>query len=188
MTTRIREYRKLRGMTLHYLAQKVGTTAQTIQRLETGTMTVSLDWLHRIAEVLGMPAAALLVTDTTASVPILGCLDAHGEVLTTHVEIQPKTLSMVVAIPDPVAARVSEAIASFAPDTVLIGNKIEFDPELLLETRMSLVGFRSGRIVFRRVTCNGHSIVLEAVQGTADDIPAVDIEWVAPIMMAVQYF
>ena len=58
MSTRIREFRKLRGMTLQYLAQKVGTTAQTIQRLETGNMTVSLDWLRRIADVYGVPAAA----------------------------------------------------------------------------------------------------------------------------------
>ena len=76
MSTRIREFRKLRGMTLNYLAQKVGTTAQTIQRLETGNMTVSLDWLQRIADVFGLPAAALLVTDTTSSVPVLGDLAA----------------------------------------------------------------------------------------------------------------
>ena len=189
MSTRIREFRKLRGMTLQYLAQKVGTTAQTIQRLETGNMTVSLDWLRRIADVYGVPAAALLVTDTTASVPVLGDLNTHGDVNPVHSDMPVKTLSMVVASPAPIAVRVAEAIGSFATDTVLIANKIEFDPELLLEARNCLVGLKSGRIVFRLVTCNGDGVTLATIgiQGFSDD-DAAEIEWVAPLIMAIKYF
>src|SRR3546814_10606454 len=56
MITRIREVRKAKGLTL----EQVGalcvppTTAQTIGRLETGTRTVSVNWLNRIARALGV--------------------------------------------------------------------------------------------------------------------------------------
>ena len=59
-TTRIRELRKARGLTLQQLAEIVGTTAQTIQRLETDNMSVSVDWLQRIAPALGVAPPILL--------------------------------------------------------------------------------------------------------------------------------
>ena len=59
--TRIRKIRKQQGLTLKQLAAALETTPQTIQRLESGNMTVSLKWLHDIARVLGVPAADLLV-------------------------------------------------------------------------------------------------------------------------------
>src|SRR3982750_2011324 len=54
MITRIREVRRARGMTLDDVARacEPPTTAQTIGRLETGTRTVSIGWLNRIARAL----------------------------------------------------------------------------------------------------------------------------------------
>jgi len=54
MITRIREVRRARGMTLDDVAKRCAppTTAQTIGRLETGTRTVSVGWLNRIASAL----------------------------------------------------------------------------------------------------------------------------------------
>ncbi len=189
MSTRIREFRKLRGMTLHYLAQKVGTTAQTIQRLETGNMTVSLDWLERIADVFGMPAAALLVSDATASVPVIGDLDAHGDVLLVEPGVPQKRLSMVVAAPNPIAVRVTAAVGPFDAGTVLICNKFEYDRDILLESRDCLIGTRSG-VLYRRLTNSaGAGVIVDA--GSGAGVPGADItdiEWVAPITMAVRYF
>lgn len=58
--TLIRERRKLLGMTLRQLAEATGTTPQTIQRLETGNMTVSLEWMDKIAHALDTDPAKLL--------------------------------------------------------------------------------------------------------------------------------
>lgn len=58
--TLIRERRKFLGMTLRDLADAVGTTPQTIQRLETGNMTLSLEWLDKIAGALDTHPAKLL--------------------------------------------------------------------------------------------------------------------------------
>lgn len=62
MITRIREVRRARGMTLDEVARACTppTTPQTIGRLETGTRTVSLIWLNRIAKALGVDAQDLV--------------------------------------------------------------------------------------------------------------------------------
>jgi transcriptional regulator with XRE-family HTH domain len=54
--SRIREFRKDQGLTLEQVGLEAGTSGQTIQRLEAGTMTLSVDWLQRISETLGIPA------------------------------------------------------------------------------------------------------------------------------------
>ena len=194
MSTRIREFRKLRGMTLQHLAQKIGTTAQTIQRLETDNMTVSLDWLQRIGAAFGVPAAALIVTETTASVQVLGHVGATGEVTPSDPNVPAATLSLVIAAPSPVAVRVTEPFATFESGTLLIGNRIEFDPDVLAEARDCLVGLKSRRILFRRVTTGAGGTILAThhASGRSDGDPAghdsADIEWIAPILMAVRYF
>lgn len=62
MITAIREVRRAKGLTLDDVAKrcKPPTTAQTIGRLETGTRTVSVGWLNRIADALGVKAADLV--------------------------------------------------------------------------------------------------------------------------------
>jgi transcriptional regulator with XRE-family HTH domain len=60
LTTRIWELRKLSGLTLKDLADAMGTTPQTVQRLETGSMTVSTDWLFRFAQVLRVQPSELI--------------------------------------------------------------------------------------------------------------------------------
>ena len=63
MITRIRDVRKARGLTLDDVARRCepSTTPQTIGRLETGTRTVSVGWLNRIAQALGVDAQDLVV-------------------------------------------------------------------------------------------------------------------------------
>ena len=62
MITAIREVRRAKGLTLDDVAKRCQppTTAQTIGRLETGTRTVSVGWLNRIAAALGVEAADLV--------------------------------------------------------------------------------------------------------------------------------
>lgn len=49
---RIRMFRKHRGMTLKQLADAIGTTPQTVQRLEADTMTMSIHWIERFCTAL----------------------------------------------------------------------------------------------------------------------------------------
>lgn len=50
----IRAHRKLQRLTLKDVAGRLGTSPQTVQRLEAATMTLSVDWIERISEALGL--------------------------------------------------------------------------------------------------------------------------------------
>jgi transcriptional regulator with XRE-family HTH domain len=80
MITRIREVRRARGMTLDDVAQRCSppTTPQTIGRLETGTRTVSVGWLNRIAEALGVEAQDLVERGDSAELKVAAVLGAGG--------------------------------------------------------------------------------------------------------------
>jgi transcriptional regulator with XRE-family HTH domain len=80
MITRIREVRRARGMTLDDVARacRPATTPQTIGRLETGTRTVSVGWLNRIAAALGVSAQDLVEGGETAELKVAAVLGASG--------------------------------------------------------------------------------------------------------------
>ncbi len=80
MITRIREVRKAKRMTLHEVAAACvpPTTAQTIGRLETGTRTVSVGWLNRIAAALGVTAADLVTLPDRVDIAVAAVLGAEG--------------------------------------------------------------------------------------------------------------
>lgn len=81
MITRIREVRRARGMTLDEVAQacEPPTTPQTIGRLETGTRTVSLGWLNRIADALEVDAADLVESgEGKTELPVAAVVGASG--------------------------------------------------------------------------------------------------------------
>ena len=80
MITAIREVRRAKGMTLDDVARRCvpPTTAQTIGRLETGTRTVSVGWLNRIADALGVAAADLVRLPERVEIPVAAIVDASG--------------------------------------------------------------------------------------------------------------
>ncbi len=91
MITRIREVRRARGMTLDDVARRCEppTTPQTIGRLETGTRTVSVGWLNRIAKALGADAQDLVQGGEAAELKVAAILGPGGA-------IAPKRAAIVV--------------------------------------------------------------------------------------------
>jgi transcriptional regulator with XRE-family HTH domain len=82
MITRIREVRRARRMTLDEVARRCDppTTPQTIGRLETGTRTVSVVWLNRIAAALGVDAQDLVEAGETSELKVAAVLGPGGAV------------------------------------------------------------------------------------------------------------
>jgi len=80
MITRIREVRRAKKMTLQDVADRCvpPTTPQTIGRLETGTRTVSVGWLNRIAKALGVDAQDLVETAQKVELPVAAILGPSG--------------------------------------------------------------------------------------------------------------
>jgi transcriptional regulator with XRE-family HTH domain len=80
MITRIREVRRARAMTLDDVARRCDppTTPQTIGRLETGTRTVSVGWLNRIAKALGVDAQDLVEGGDHSELKVAAILGPGG--------------------------------------------------------------------------------------------------------------
>ena len=80
MITRIREVRRARGLTLEDVAKRCDppTTPQTVGRLETGTRTVSVGWLNRIARALGVEAQDLVEGGERAELEVVALLGSNG--------------------------------------------------------------------------------------------------------------
>lgn len=112
MITRIREVRRARGMTLDEVARACDppTTAQTIGRLETGTRTVSVGWLNRIAAALGADASDLVEAGgDRPDLPVAALLGPAGAAA-------PKRTAVVVPprpSPEQMAVTVSASVGDY---------------------------------------------------------------------------
>lgn len=111
MITAIREVRRTKGLTLDDVARRCmpPTTAQTIGRLETGTRTVSLAWLNRIAAALEVDAADLVTLPVRATLAVAAHLDAAG----AHALRQPASVAPPTAAGGQVAVVVTGSIGDY---------------------------------------------------------------------------
>lgn len=104
MITCIREVRRAKGLTLQDVADrcKPATTPQTIGRLETGTRTVSVGWLNRIAKALDVEAADLVKLPERADLPVAAILEAGGahaprrEAVVVPAQVTPNLIAVLV--------------------------------------------------------------------------------------------
>lgn len=149
MITRIREVRRAKKMTLQDVADHCDprTTPQTIGRLETGTRTVSVGWLNRIAKALGVEAGDLVQLPDRADVPIAATLDHEG----AHA---PRRIGVVVlpqTAPGLVAVTVNSGVGDYRSGDEIWLNRLapeEFGGAL---NRDVLIPRPAGRFIFGRL-------------------------------------
>lgn len=149
MITRIREVRRARGMTLDDVARACvpPTTPQTIGRLETGTRTVSVGWLNRIAAALGVDAADLVDHPERGELPVVAVLGANGATA-------PKKQALVVS-PRPtggqIAMTVSASIGDYRAGDEIWCERLEPEQFSNALNRDVLVPRPAGRFLFGRL-------------------------------------
>jgi transcriptional regulator with XRE-family HTH domain len=111
MLSRVREVRKAKRLTLLDVAERCvpPTTAQTIGRLETGTRTLSLVWLNRIAGALGVDPSELVHLPDQQELPVAAHLGVDGAQAPTRTEsfIAPRLLGEMVGV------RVTDSIGDY---------------------------------------------------------------------------
>lgn len=66
--SRIRRFRKMRGMTMEQLAAKLGVTFQQVQKYERGTNRISFERLYQLSLLFEVPLTAWL--ETQLPVPV----------------------------------------------------------------------------------------------------------------------
>lgn len=111
MITAIREVRRAKGLTLDDVARRCvpPTTAQTIGRLETGTRTVSVGWLNRIADALGVAAADLVRLPERVEIPVAAILDSSG----AQAPKRPATVAPPLPEPGLIAVTIATGIGDY---------------------------------------------------------------------------
>ena len=149
MNTRIREVRRARKLTLQDVAERCEppTTPQTIGRLETGTRTVSVAWLNRIAKALGVEAADLVTLPEREDVPVAAILDHEG----AHA---PRREGVVVPprpAPDMVAILVQASAGEYRSGDEIWLNRLAPEDFAATLNRDVLVPRPAGRYVFGRL-------------------------------------
>ena len=178
MITCIREVRRAKGLTLQDVANrcKPKTTPQTIGRLETGTRTVSVSWLNRIAQALEVDAANLVRLPERPDLPVAAILNA-GEVNA------PRRAAVVVpaeARPELVAVLVDGGIGDYRTRDEIWCERLlpaSFGTAL---NRDVLVPRPAGRFLFGRMIGReaGKLLILPLGAGSRQQIVA-DPPWIA---------
>jgi transcriptional regulator with XRE-family HTH domain len=188
MRTRIRELRKLRGLTLKELADKIGTTPQTVQRLETANMTVSTGWLEKIAAALHVEPAELISSVTGRDIPFLGRLGANGAIYRLP-GLENEALTLDIPAENPVAVRLDIPCGRYEAGAILVGAKLRDSEHLNANGADCLVGLESGVVLLRRVLFSqtGQIILspLDPGFGADHDQP---IAWIARIIVSIRYY
>lgn len=149
MITRIRDVRRARGMTLDEVAKacKPPTTPQTVGRLETGTRTVSVGWLNRIAAALKVEASDLVDSPDRAEINVVAVLGANGAAA-------PRRNGVVVpprAVPGQVAITVSASLGDYRDGDEIWCDQIEPENFGQALNRDILVPRPAGRFIFGRL-------------------------------------
>jgi transcriptional regulator with XRE-family HTH domain len=149
MITKIREVRRARGLTLDDVARRCDppTTAQTIGRLETGTRTVSVGWLNRIAKALGVEAEDLVGGGTRAELQVAAVIGPTGAAAPRR--------TLIVVPPRPkdeqIAVLVSGGIGDYRGGDELWCQSLEPADYSKALNRDVLIPRPSGRFLFGRL-------------------------------------
>lgn len=75
---RLRDLRLAHGLTQQRLAEKMGTSAAQIQRLESGSRRLTIEWLSRLSDAMDCDPSELV--RKTSNVPIIGHFAIEGEI------------------------------------------------------------------------------------------------------------
>ncbi len=188
METRIRELRKARGWTLQQVGDLVGTTAQTVQRLETANMTVSTDWLDRFAQAFSVRAVDLIRDKRLSGIPVYGHLGPDGilnnaESDTSNLE----RLSLSSPAQDPVAVRLSRAIGPYRAGATLIANRLDREEYDEIQGRDVFVMTIANQLVLGRAAWQERNLTLMPLSDRGTVWFDMDAEWIAPLVMEIRY-
>ncbi len=185
MLTRIREVRKAKGLTLHEVAARCdpATTAQTIGRLETGTRTVSVGWLNRIAAALGVDAADLVTMPGRPDVPVAAILSGDGATAPRR----PQTLLPPAPGSDMIGIIVDVTQGDYRSGDALWAEKLAPEHFGSAVNRDVLVPRPVGRFAFGRLaaTENGRVQLLPLSPGARQQVLA-DVPWIAVVRQLIR--
>jgi len=183
--TAIREVRRAKGLTLEEVAARCvpPTTAQTVGRLEMGTRTVSVGWLNRIADALGVDSADLVKLPERPDIPVAAQLEGSGAQA-------PRRAASVVpphAEPGMVAVAVTGGIGDYRAGDEIWCRTLAPEDFANALNRDVLVPRPAGRFLFGRlIGREGDRLHLLPLGAGARQQVVVDPAWIAMAIRLVR--
>ncbi len=178
MITSIREVRRAKGLTLAEVAERCDppTTAQTIGRLETGTRTVSVGWLNRIAKALGVDAGNLVTLPERADLPVAAVLGTDG----AHAPRHPITITPPTPPEGAISVLVDSSIGEYRAGDEIWCARIAPEAFATALNRDVLLPRPAGRFVFGRlIGREGSRLQLLPLEAGAKQHVFEDPAWMA---------
>jgi len=185
MQSRIRDVRRAKGYTLADVAArcKPKTTAQTIGRLETGTRVLSLIWINRIADALGVESSDLVALPDQQYLPVTAVFGEDG----THAPTKEERIMVPSVRTNMVGLRIASSTGEYRRGDELWLEQLTpdaFPSALNLDV---LVPRPGGRFIFGRLLGreSGKLHILPLDAGARQQIVA-DPAWIAKAVRLVR--
>lgn len=178
MITAIREVRKAKGLTLAEVGARCTppTTAQTIGRLETGTRTVSVGWLNRIAKALEVEAADLVSMPEQAELPVAALLSGNGATAPT----QSRRLTPPAVRAGQIGVMVTSAVGEYRSGDQIWCDRLAPGDFSQAMNRDILVPRPAGRFLYGRlIGHDGEKLHVLPLEAGARQLVVTDPPWIA---------
>jgi transcriptional regulator with XRE-family HTH domain len=178
MINSIRTVRRAKGLTLEDVGARCSppTTAQTIGRLETGTRTLSLGWLNRIAAALDVEPRDLVELPEDEALSIAAIISADG----AHAPARPEPLPALRPEPAMLAIRFAASIGDYRNGDVLWCRRIARGALSTALNRDILAPRPAGRFIFGRLLAlDGANMQMLPLSDGARQQILSQPEWVA---------
>ena len=188
MRTRIRHFRKQRGLTQTELAQRLGTTAATVSRLETADMTVSTGWLERIAGELAVGVTDLLDAPAESRHAVTGEVRRGGNVvaLPEAVSLPPSFLSLAH---EPMGFRIGETLGAYADGDMLVADRMAVAEAAEALGRDCFAGGAEGDLAFGRLALlDAQRCLLMPPESGARPREVLSPVWIAPVVTLLRNY
>lgn len=185
MITAIREVRRAKGLTLEEVGRRCDppTTAQTIGRLETGTRTVSVGWINRIAAALDVDAGDLVRMPEKPEIAVAAVLGGDG----AHAPRREATVVPPRAQPGLVAVTVTGGVGDYRAGDAIWCERLAPESFGMALNRDVLVPRPAGRFLFGRLIGreSGKLHLLPLGAGARQQVVA-DPPWIARAVRLVR--
>jgi hypothetical protein len=173
-------------MTLDDVAQACvpPTTPQTIGRLETGTRTVSVGWLNRIAAALDVNASDLVQATESAALPVAALISAAGAVA-------PKRSAVVVPPrvgDDQIAIKVSGSVGDYRAGDELWCDTVQPEDFGTALNRDVLVPRPAGRFLFGRLIGRDGGKLHLLPASSSRQLVVTDPPWIAMVSRLIRTY
>jgi len=185
MQSRIRDVRRAKGLTLADVAERCTppTTAQTIGRLETGTRVLSLIWINRIADALGVDSSDLVALPDQQYLPVAAVLQDDGTFAPTKEEriMVPNIGGTMVGL------RIAVSTGEYRRGDELWMEQLQPDAYASALNLDVLVPRRGGRVLFgRRLGRDDGKIHIRQREAGARQQVVTDPAWIAKAVRLIR--